>query len=219
MSATSGPSRLWPFVVAIVMLFFINLPLAHLKWTEHRLDRDGVAGVGEVTATKAFGGKHFVTFRLPASIDPDQKSYTVEVPGDSFDEAKAAEQLPVDYLPEDPSTNRAVDEVPPGSVAVWLTALADLTVLAMLALMFWSRRHGMLVIEATEDLTRCKPDDTVVELGGGMVLVRGDITEIHDDHVVVQANSDTVKVILGDHHNPVGHQQPVQVRGVKVKRR
>jgi hypothetical protein len=94
--------------------------------------------------------------------------------------------------------------------------MANVTVLVMLGLMFWSRRHGMLTLHATEDLVRCKPDDTVLELGGEMFLVRGDILEIHDDYVMVLANSDKVKVILGEHHNPVGHQQPVQVRGRKA---
>ncbi|NYG59464.1 hypothetical protein BJ980_002387 [Nocardioides daedukensis] len=219
MSATPGPSRVWPFVVAIVLLCFINLPLGHLTWTDHRLDRDGVETTAEVTDSKAFGGKFFLTFRLPASLDPDQESWTVEVPRQTFEAAKADEQLRVEHLPQDPQTNRAVDEVPPGSLAVWLTVMANITVVLMLALMFWVRRNGMLVIEATEDLTRCKPDDTVMELGGGMVLVRGDISQIHDDHVIVLANSDKVKVLLGEHHNPVGHQQPVQVRGRRVSSR
>src|SRR3546814_5899821 len=100
MSATSGPSRLWPIVVAIVLLCFINLPLGHLKWTDHRPDRDGVETTAEVTDSKAFGGKFFITFRLPAALVPDQESWTVEVSRQTFEEAKADEQRSEEHKSE-----------------------------------------------------------------------------------------------------------------------
>src|SRR3546814_7218188 len=112
MSATSGPSRLWPIVVAIVLLCFINLPLGHLKWTDHRLDRDGVETTAEVTDSKAFGGKFFLTFLLPAALDPDQEYWNVEVPRQTFEEAKAAEKLRVEHLPQDQSSEEQRSDIP-----------------------------------------------------------------------------------------------------------
>ncbi|MDT0202376.1 hypothetical protein [Nocardioides sp. AE5] len=217
----SSKPRLWPFVVAAFLLVMINLPLAHMTWNNHRLDTHGIEGVGQVSATKQIGEKRFVTFHLDDGAGAggaEEKTYTVEVTPEAFQRAERDETIAIVYLPDDPGTNRALAQVPTGSLPWWLTGMANLAVLVMVVLMLWSRRHAMLVLEATEDVTRCKPDDTVLELGGELFLVRGDILEIHDDYIVLQANSDQVKVILGEHHNPVGHQQPAQVRGRKVSR-
>jgi hypothetical protein len=43
--------------------------------------------------------------------------------------------------------------------------------------------------------------------------VRGEVAEIAEDRIVLEVGNRRVAVLLDGHTNPVGHQQPAQVRG------
>ncbi|WP_067430216.1 hypothetical protein [Nocardioides jensenii] len=216
----SKPSRVWPLVAVVVLLFLINLPLGHLWWTSHRLDTDGQTTTAAVDEAKQVGGgdsvRYFVTFTLPRDVDPEEQTYSEEVDRSTFLGAKDTKTIEVTYLVGKPSANRTVGQVPPGDVALLLTGLADLAVLMMFALMIWVRRHDVLELLATTDVVRCKPEDLIEDLEGGQLLVRGDVMEINDDDILMICRGKKVRVILCGFANPVGHQQPAEARGRKV---
>lgn len=215
----SKPSRFWPLIAVVVLLFLVNLPMGHYWWTNHRLDAEGEVASATVVDAKALGSRHYVDFQFPAEVDPERKTYSTELTQTAYDEATATDRVAVTYLPGNPSTNRVVGHLPPGRVGLWLTLLADLAILAMFVLMLWARRHDVLEIVATRDVVRCKPDDTIEDLADGQVLVRGDVLEIEDDHLVLVCGGKKVRVILAGFENPVGHQQPAQAQGRRVPRR
>ncbi|QIX25185.1 hypothetical protein ncot_00230 [Nocardioides sp. JQ2195] len=219
MSRRSKPSRFWPLVAVVVLLFLVNLPMGHFWWTNHRLDADGEVATATVRHAKALGTRHYVDFQLPAEVDPDRTTYSAEVTEAAYDRATRTDTIEVTYLPGKPATNRAVGYRPPGRVGLLLTLLADLAILGMLFLMFWARRHDVLEIVATKDVERCKPDDTIEDLPDGQVLVRGDVQEIEDDHLLMLSGGRKVRVVLAGFDNPVGHQQPAQAQGRRVPRR
>lgn len=206
-------------VAVVVLAFLVNLPMGHYWWTNHRLDADGVVASAEVVDASAMGSRHYVDFKLPADADPDRKTYSSEVTESAYDRAVETDRVEVTYLPGQPAANRVVGHLEPGRVGLYLTLLADLAILAMFLLMFWARRHDILEIVATKDLERCKPDDTVEDLPDGQVLVRGDVHEIEDDHVLMICAGKKVRVVLAGFENPVGHQQPAQAQGRRVPRR
>lgn len=219
MSRRSRPSRLWPVVAVLVLLFLVNLPMGHYWWTNHRLDTVGVVATATVVDAKAVGSRRYVDFELPAEADPDRTTYSAEVTRSAYEQATGTDRVEVTYLPGKPSTNRVVGHRPPGNVGLWLTLLADLAIVGMYVLMLWARRHDVLEILATRDVERCKPDDVIEDLPDGQVRVRGDVLEIEDGHVLLVCAGKKVKVLLGGFDNPVGHQQPAQAQGRRVPRR
>ena len=66
------------------------------------------------------------------------------------------------------------------------------------------------------DVERCAPagplDSLTEQAEGGTFLIRGEVTEIEDGQVVLQVGDRSALVYLDGHLNPVGYQQPAQVR-------
>ena len=53
----------------------------------------------------------------------------------------------------------------------------------------------------------------IEQVEGSLYLVRGDVVEMDEREVVLDAGLREVVVVLDGHANPVGYQQPAQVRG------
>ena len=51
------------------------------------------------------------------------------------------------------------------------------------------------------------------QIEGSLYLVRGEVVAIEEGEVVLAAGEQEVVVVLDGHANPVGYQQPAQVRG------
>lgn len=218
----SSRKRYWPFGVAIIA-FLVNLPLAHVWWNDFRLDHGAQVATADVTGAHALGAdgeeqRYFVVYELPEDADPQQQEFNGQVGKAAYDEALASKRIRVEYLPDDPESNRPVARVSQSNLALYITLFADLTLLVMVALMLWVRRNAGLDVLATEDVRRAGVDPRVEELGGGMLLVRGDVLEINEDDIVIQAGVRRVRVVLGEFTNPVGHQQPAEVRGRTIPR-
>ena len=119
-------------------------------------------------------------------------------------------------LPGHPSAYRVAGQVH-GKVGLIVTVLADLALVGFVLLgrRYGSRRRKPAVVRiaAIEDVTRGPLETAVEQIEGDLYLVRGEVLQ-HDDHEVwIDAGDDVVVVILDGHANPVGHQQPAQVRG------
>lgn len=210
----------WWILAALVAVFLVNLPLGHSWWTNHRLDIDGLQTNATVTDARAIEQsgttRYYVTWHY---ADAEEPAYTTEVTRTGYDQASSTDELTVEYLPGKPGANRPVER-PGGSAVAWvITGAANLTIVVMLSLMFWARRHQRFEVLATADVVRCKPPETVEELGGDMVIVRGEVVEIHEGHLVLTCGDQRVEVDLGGFDNPIGHQQYAEVRGRRLTRR
>jgi hypothetical protein len=99
------------------------------------------------------------------------------------------------------------------------TLVAD-AMLVLVALLMWRGggrvRRAQLVAVALEDVGRCPPGILLERLQSEDYLVRGEVVERTGDTVLLDVGNRTVLVHLDGHHNPVGHQQPAQVRARMV---
>lgn len=217
------PRQVGPITVLVAALL-VNLPLAHGWWTSHRLEGQGIevtATVQEARAIPWRGNERrfFVAYRLPEDVDPRQRDFTGEVDRATYDEATVSERIRVTYLPGDPAENRPVGGVDGGWLGVFLTLVADLALLAILGLMLWARRgRRELVLLATADVVRCRPQAVLEQVGEGEYVVRGDVVERSGSELTIAVGDRRVRVLLGDHVNPVGHQQPAEARGRELPR-
>lgn len=212
--------RWWPFATVLVLLL-INLPLGHYLWTNKRLDSNALVTSAEVVSLKAVpekgpDQKFYVTWRFGDDVDAGADEFTSEVTAAGFREAERTDTLEVEYLPGNVDANRPVARPTGSRIAAVITIAGNLTVLAMLTLMLWSRRNARIEVLALEDVVRCKPPEELTELEHDEVIVRGEVEEIADGQIVLRCRGKRVTVILGEFSNPIGYQQFAEVRGRRL---
>lgn len=209
-----------PKAVLLVLLLvtMINLPIVHSTWTRWKVERSGTDVTAPVVGHDVLGSaddpEYYVSFRLSREIDPDQHAWPVQLDKASYDEAVASRTLDVRVLPDQPSAY-TVDGQVTGRLGLVITLLADLALLVMVALA-WRFRGSLrpqLRAVATGDVERCKPGSALDKLEGDLYLIRGEVSAIEADEIVLDLGDRSVVVALDGHHNPIGHQQPAQVRG------
>ena len=209
-----------PKAVLLVLLLvtMINLPIVHSTWTRWKVERSGTDVTAPVVGHDVLGSaddpEYYVSFRLSREIDPDQHAWPVQLDKASYDEAVASRTLDVRVLPDQPSAY-SVDGQVTGRLGLVITLLADLALLVMVALA-WRFRGSLrpqLRAVATGDVERCKPGSALDKLEGDLYLIRGEVSAIEADEIVLDHGDRSVVVALDGHHNPIGHQQPAQVRG------
>jgi len=205
--------------LVVVLLAFINLPVLHSTWTRWQVERNGTDTVAEVADTRVIGGaddpSYWVVFRFPEDIDPDQLSWSAQVEKDVFEAADAEGSIDVRVLESRPAAHIVEGQIrnPLGYI---ITLVADAIILAILLLAWRSRgrrRPVPIRIAAIGDVERCPPGAVLEQIEGDLYLVRGEVTGLDGDEIVVDAGERDVLVILDGHQNPVGYQQPAQVRG------
>lgn len=221
MAPVSTRRGVWILTIVVVALL-INLPMAHSWWTSYRLDHTGVTTFAKVVEAQALPKgsddpqRFFITYTLPAEADPDGREFTAEIDRETFAVADSSKEIEVLYLEDRPSANR-VQGSRTSNIGYWLAGFADLSLFAalLLALRFGLRPEQPLTLLASADVVRCKPDFAVEEQEReGEYVVRGDIIKMEDGEIVVHAGAGReVRVVLGEYRNPVGYQQPVEVRG------
>ncbi|MFS3128335.1 hypothetical protein ACLM5J_08005 [Nocardioides sp. Bht2] len=214
--------RWWPWAI-VPVLILINLPLGHYLWTNQRLDTDGLTTSAEVVSVKAVpehgeNQKFYVTWRFADDVEAGVDEFTSEVTAEGYRTAERTDTLEVEYLPGNVDANRPVARPTGSMIAVIITAAGNVTVLAMMALMLWSRRNAQLEVLALGDVVRCKPPEELTELEHDEVIVRGEVEEIADDRIVLRCRGKRVTVILGEFSNPIGYQQFAEVHGRRVPR-
>lgn len=110
------------------------------------------------------------------------------------------------------ATATGVDIDGPGLVIVTVVADVALVLVALLLWRYgWRRRRPQLRAIALGDVERCPPGVALDRIREETYLVRGEVTEIADDRVVIELGDRSVLVLLDGHHNPVGYQQAAQV--------
>lgn len=205
-------------LLVVVLVAFINLPLVHSTWTHWQVGRNGTDTTAEVVDTRVLGDgadpAYWLVFRFPESIDAERAEWSAQVDRDTFDAAAADGTVAVRVLEDHPAAHIVEGEVS-SSLALVITLLADAILLAILLLVWRSRptRPVPIRIAAIGDVERCPPGGVLEQLDEDLYLVRGEVTGIDGDEIVLDAGERDVLVILDGHHNPVGYQQPAEVRG------
>lgn len=197
--------------LVVVLIVVVNLPFAHGWWVGRSIDTDGVDVTATVTATRQNGDGGLVEFRYDRETDPDQRTWTAALDGPGFERAKGDETIRVRVVPGRPERYRVAGESGAG-VLVVLTVVADVFLLLALALIWRRRPDGGLRLVALEDVQRARPGGRLEQLDASTYLVVGEIAGIESDAVLIDVGEQQVRVALGDFANPVGWEQPAQVR-------
>lgn len=215
-------SRRGAILMVVALLLLITLPALWTGWNGWRLDRAGVTTDATVTTTSAIPEakptRFFVRYYLPQDADPHRGQYIARVSRSAWDAAKADGSIQAKYLEGHPGVNRVEGQVA-SHFGLWLTVLGDLALLAMLglALKFRPAREKPLVLLATADVVRARPG-FAVEQDGLEHVVRGDVVRIGDGELVLHVGEGReVRVVLAEYRNPVGYQQPAEVRGRRIE--
>lgn len=206
-------------LLVVVLVAFINLPVLHSTWTRWQVERDGTEVAARVLDSRVLGDEdepsHWLSFRFPQDIDPDQVSWTAQVDRETFEEASAERSVQVRVLEERPSAYIVEGQVR-NRLGLLITVVADV-ILFLILLMVWRNRGRTravpIRIAAIGDVERCPPGGMVEQIEGDLYRVRGEVTGIDGDEIVLDAGERDVLVVLDGHHNPVGYQQPGEVRG------
>ncbi|GAA1779300.1 hypothetical protein GCM10009795_026750 [Nocardioides hankookensis] len=200
-------------LVLVVAAVLVNLPLVHSTITDQRVQRSGVDVQTTVVAHRTVGGQHLVSFTFPESVDPDQATWQADLEATAYDRAVESGELQVRVLKDDPSAYAAEGQVESHAILV-MTLIADVLLLVT-ALLLWrvgGRRRPQLRAIAVEDVERCAPGSALDRIEGETYLIRGEVAAIEPGQVVLELGGRSVLVYLDGHVNPVGHQQPAQVR-------
>jgi len=206
-------------LLVVLLVLVINLPAVHSTWINWRVGANGKDVTVPLTQhdvlTPEDDPHYLVAFRFPEEIDPDRATWTAEVHKTAYDDAVAAGTVEVRVLEDNP----AAYEVE-GEVRSWLgliTTIAADAMLALVLLLLWRfgrrSRPTPLRLAAIGDVERCPPGPLIEQVEGSLYLVRGEVVEVGTDELVLDAGERDVVVVLDGHRNPVGYQQPAQVRG------
>ncbi|HEX5861505.1 MAG TPA: hypothetical protein VFY58_06660 [Nocardioides sp.] len=206
-------------LLVVVLVAFINLPVLHSTWTRSQVERDGTDTVARVLDSRVLGDEdepsYWLGFQFPQDIDPDRIQWTAQVDQETFEEARAERLVQVRVLEERPSAYIVEGQVR-NRLGLVITVVADV-ILLLILLMVWRIRGRTravpIRIAAIGDVERCPPGGMVEQIEGDLYRVRGEVTGIDGDEIVLDAGERDVLVVLDGHHNPVGYQQPGEVRG------
>jgi hypothetical protein len=207
-------------LLVVVLIGFINLPVLHSTWTRWQVERNGTDTTAELVPerTRVLGADddpaYWVAFRFDESIDPDRLEWPAQVDQQAFEEARAQGSVDVRVLEDRPAAH-IVEGAVRNPLGYIITIVADVVLLAILLLVRRARprRPVPIRVAAIGDVERCPPGQALEQIEGDLYLVRGEVTGLDGDEIVVDAGERDVLVILDGHHNPVGYQQPAQVRG------
>lgn len=197
--------------VVLLLLLVVNLPFLHGAWVGRDVDRNGVDVTATVTATRSSGDGGLVDFRYDRRIDPDQETWTAALGEDAYAAAVATDTLQVRVVPGSPNRYEVVGEQGAG-VLVVLTVVADVFLVLALVLLLRRRTASQLVLVAVEDVARARPGGRLDRLSPTAYFVSGEVTLIESGAVVLDTGTQQVRVELGEFENPVGYDQPAQVR-------
>ena len=199
-------------LVVLLAAFLVNVPLVHSTWTDHRVASQGVHVQATVVDHSSEGGDHFVSFRFPRSVDADQRTWTAQVDAATYAAAVRDGSVGVKVLEDDPASYTVDGEVGSSALVV-VTVVADV-ILVLVALLLWryGRRRPQLRSVALEDVARAAPGTALERLEVETYLVRGEVIGMEPGQVVIDVGGRSVLVLLDGHRNPVGYQQPAEVR-------
>ena len=201
-------------LLLVLVAAMINLPLIHSTWQNYRINSTGTDVRAEVTDDRVVEDQYFIEFKVPADGEREEITGFSRVTESAYDRAVSTREIQVRLMPDNPALYNVEGEVT-SRVGLVITLLADLFLALMVLLLvrFGPRLRPVLVLLATEDLTRCPPGSVLDRIDGDNYVVCGEVTSIEDDEIMLDLGDRQVKVILDGHVNPAGYEQPVRATG------
>ena len=204
-----------------LVVLMINLPLVHSTWTRWQVERNGTDVTATLVDDDVLGSDddpaYWISYTLPAEIDPDQQEWAREVDKAAYDAAVASGTVTVRVLDGNPVTSRAEGQVV-GSAGLVATLIADLLLAAFLLVLWRFGRYGrpeVLRLEALGDVV-AGADDPGVDEEDGVVHVTGALTEATDHDIVLDAAGRRVVVVLDGRAVLAAPGERVSVRGRRL---
>ena len=206
--------------LVLILVVVINLPLVGSTIQGWQVEKSGKPTVASLTNYEKLGSdddpKYWLAFVFDKSVDKKQQTWIAQVDRATYERAQSTHQVQARVVPGHPSSYR-VDGQVRGKVGLVVTILADLALLGFVLLAFrYGRKRtkpSVLRVAAIEDLTRGPMEPVMEQVEGDLYLVRGEVLKLDEHEVWIDAGTTVVIVILDGHANPVGYQQPAQVRG------
>jgi hypothetical protein len=187
--------------VLLVVVVLVNLPLARAVWAEWRLHADGREVTARVASVVDKPGARFVTFTLPASVDPTRTTRGAEVDEATIRSAVATHTVRVRVLPGHHTTYAVHGQVRHYTALV-ATLAVDVVLAALVVLGWrvgWQRRRPRLRGVALGDVEWGEPGPLLERVDGEVYRIRGRLSGIRPDRVVIDLGDRDVEVILSGH--------------------
>ena len=190
-------------LVVVLALVVINVPYLVHQWQLHRVRSDGIRVTATVVSSGTAGDDVVLGFRLPASVDPDQKVRTARVDAAAGAAAEKAGEVDVRVLEGHPALYE-LEGQQRGHAATVFTLGADVLVL-LLILLSWRLggrlRRPPLVAVALGDVEDGEEGSLLDKQADGTYLINGEVAETGVDSVVLTLRDRDVTVHLRGHAN------------------
>lgn len=122
----------------IAVAILVNLPYAHERWIDHRIETRGVTVAAIVLSEREINDRYLVEYQLPVDFDRNKTTYSAAVDVQTFESARASDRIAVRVVKGDPDKNRPLGLVPSSLFKV--IAISADAVLVLIALVFGWRR-------------------------------------------------------------------------------
>jgi hypothetical protein len=202
-------------LLVLAALAVINLPWVISTYRQHQVSTDGVHVAATVRAAQADGaGQELITFTFPKAVDPAQTSRSARIDTQTYRSVRRSGTVGARVLKGDPSAYRLDGQIRSrlGGI-VTLVGDAAVALLVLLSLRLGGRtRRPPLVAVALADVQEGGPDSLLDRQPDGSYVICGEIRELGADSMVLALRDRGVTIRLQGHANPVGAQQPAQVR-------
>lgn len=153
-------------VFAVIAVVLVNLPWANDAWVQHQISSSGVDVQATVVKDAQKHGDNFLSYRLPASTDPQQHLYGVQVSAQAYRDAVASGHITARVVPGSPGKNTPRGQTTSPLVYV-IAAIGDAIIALLLGVaVIRRRRWTRFTVKAVDD------DLLTVETGSTELTVR-----------------------------------------------
>ena len=220
MVSTRTKSAVW----LVLLVLLINFPVVQGALTRRDVERSGTDVTATLVDNEVLGDSedpaYWISYRLPESVDPDQRPWPRQVEQATYDAVVAQGGLTVRLIPGEPVTARVPGQVVSRAGLV-ATLIADLLLLALVLVLWRFGRFGRpepLRLEAVGDVVAADAGVAggAVDDDSGTVTARGTLEEITEHDVVLDIGSRRVIVVLDGHRVLADLYGPAQVAGRRL---
>jgi len=207
-------------LLLLLVVTMVNLPLVHSTLRHQQVLDDGVTTSAEVVGKRTYGSAedphYWVSWvfdeDVDRSVDGQRRPWSAEVDEATYDAARQGSRIRVRVVPDEPSAHEVEGGVR-SRAGLWSTLAADGAIVLVVALLWrYRRRHRVRTVDAVTDVAEARHGSGWEDLGDGTAWLTGAVTVVASDSVELDVAGEQVRVVLGPHACPVGHQQPARVR-------
>jgi hypothetical protein len=206
-------------LLVVIALVVINLPWVLATYRQHQVATDGVRVTATITDARPGGsGQELVQVRFPTSVDPGQTGRTATIDAQTYAAVRKSHRIGARVLQGHPTAFRLDGQVRSRLGGI-VTLVGDVLVLliVLLSLRLGRRtRRPSLVAVALADLQEGGAESLLDKQPDGTYLICGEVRTLGPDSVLLTLRDRDITVHLQGHANPVGEQQPAQVRAQLV---